>query len=191
MNFLAVFLVIFGLVLSGCVSIPQPENKAIEIANKSTEGRALFVMRDAFSKTPQCTVEEYLQVVGIVNPMLAGLSPRVQLITDPAQAQVLVATAKECNPMVLIRPSDPANNKALVSYSISTPSACPVSDLAGKTRSVLEIESDFSTQSPRIVSGELKESDEKTLQGVLPAVGLMGNCAAPVLMQSQSVPMFS
>ncbi len=193
MKFGLVLVVFTGLLLlsAGCVSIPKAENASIELANKTTEGRALFVFRDAFSKTPQCTVEEYTRSVSLIKPILSKTNPTITLSTDPAQANQVVELSKQCNPTITIVSNPSENGFSTVSYSISTSSACPIPETAGKSATVAKIKTNESQQTAEVVLGSLPESKKKVLENVLPGVPLLGNCAAPVLVQAGMVNDFS
>ena len=171
------------LVLTGCTAPLMDESgQALAAANKTVEGHAFEVFQEAFAKTPQCTFDEYSRVAGFVGPLLESRDSSVSFPTDAQSLRVGLETAKACNPVIS---TEPVQNGNLwrVTYSVRIPSGCPLSSLSPQSQS-LQVDVDLSTGEAVVVKGQWSSGLQGQVSGVLPAVGLLGNCTAPVVLQA-------
>ena len=187
----AAALLVLAVLLSGC-QLPDlfkkkplaPQEQAAALAREqTTEAGLMAALGEGFAKTDNCSAEEYLRIAKLLGNAVANEGGQVE--TDPVRAKEIVATTKACKPRVKVSMAKKAEGLYTIEYRVLLDPACPRQDLVEKAKGMrVLVESNALTGKAKVVEGEMDAKTRAKIEGLLPGLPLMGNCAAAFILGS-------
>ncbi|HII53550.1 hypothetical protein COT30_01285 [Candidatus Micrarchaeota archaeon CG08_land_8_20_14_0_20_49_17] len=190
-----IFTIGIFILLAGC-PIPGLDNRppgqiAIDTAHQKTpEGGLANDLKSAAALTPQCTEEEFQSKASLLSSVansVGGITMGTDKQLDlAANASVMLAEAKSCNPEVKENARPQADGTYTVEYTINVPAGCSINEInqLPANEPVLVIKVDPLTQTAEVVKGKLDQQGEINAQAVRTAIPLAGNCLLPLVLSA-------
>lgn len=158
-------LVIFGLVfvlfLSGCTDISPdmktPEERAIELAEVTSEGKMMSLMSGALDDMQQCTVDEMITEMERLYSREQGLGDMPEIGDEEKQQ---FEQLKSCAFSLEKKVIKEAEDVYVVSYSMDVSPACPMPS-SGMQQDIVVIRVNIDSETTTVTKGEIPPGQEE------------------------------
>ncbi len=170
-------LIILGLIgllfLSGCPYIPDilkpPEQRALEIAETTTEAKFLARMDDAFERGQYCTADEFIdEMRDLYREQGMGEMPQITA-EERAVLEQQLDDFKRCDFSIDSDVDQKEGNIYTVSYSMEYAPTCqlPSGSNTAAMRDMVIIEADVVTGEAEVVQGEMQSEDVARMEEMM------------------------
>ena len=166
--------------------LKSPEQRAIELADATYEGRMVSALNNSFERVQFCTVDEFISEVEdlYIEQGLGEIPP----ITDEDREMIRgqLEEFKACNPSIDKRATKSTEEVYVVGYYPSFTPGCALAQ-GSTNESMVEVEVNITSETTNVTKGAISTSDRQRTDQTLEMLESGGNCAALLTMSTATV----
>jgi hypothetical protein len=178
-NFIFLVIALLLVMLAGCVGGTE-EDRALELVNSTVEGKVLNTLKPILPKTNACSALEFRTISGLLSTVASGEVIDMLPATE-AEIANAISVAKDCN--LRINRNKSIDGKVYTfEYTLEAEPLCSLEELLDTADLYnVVIEADLNAGLATVIQGKLTQEREDEVSNYIPAMPLLGNCAAPIL----------